>query len=37
MIIVIRYTNNSASYGGNFSRENGHLSLKNAYYWDDYH
>lgn len=27
----------AASYGGDFASENGHLSLKNAYYWDDYH
>jgi hypothetical protein len=27
----------AASYGGDFAPENGHLSLKNAYYWDDYH
>jgi len=27
----------TASYGGNFTPENGHISLQNTYFWADYH
>ena len=26
-----------ASYGGNFTPENGHVSLETTYFWADYH
>jgi putative transposase len=27
----------TASYGGNFTPENGHVSLQNTYFWADFH